>query len=33
MSYGEQTLWPDHCVQGTRGAEFHPDLQLTRKQN
>lgn len=25
--YGiEQTLWPDHCVQGTPGAEFHPDL-------
>ena len=20
--------WPDHCVQGTRGAEFHPELQL-----
>jgi nicotinamidase/pyrazinamidase len=29
MSYGEQTLWPDHCVQGTWGAEFHPDLKLT----
>ena len=26
MSYGIQTLWPDHCVQGTPGAEFHPDL-------
>lgn len=24
--YGPQTLWPDHCVQGSRGAEFHPDL-------
>jgi nicotinamidase/pyrazinamidase len=24
--YGEQTLWPDHCVQGTPGAEFHPGL-------
>lgn len=22
----EQTLWPDHCVQGTHGADFHPDL-------
>lgn len=22
-------LWPPHCVQGTRGAEFHPDLKLT----
>ena len=26
MPYGAQTLWPDHCVQGTWGAEFHPDL-------
>lgn len=25
-AYGPQTLWPDHCVQGTSGAEFHPDL-------
>jgi nicotinamidase/pyrazinamidase len=25
-SYGPQILWPDHCVQGTPGAEFHPDL-------
>jgi nicotinamidase/pyrazinamidase len=32
LSYGMQTLWPDHCVQGTRGAEFHPDLQLTRAE-
>ena len=28
VSYGEQILWPDHCVQGTRGAEFHPDLDV-----
>jgi nicotinamidase/pyrazinamidase len=28
LSYGTQTLWPDHCVQGTRGAEFHPALHL-----
>jgi nicotinamidase/pyrazinamidase len=27
-SYGPQTLWPDHCVQGTPGAEFHPALQI-----
>lgn len=27
-SYGTQTLWPDHCVQGTRGAELHPDLSI-----
>jgi nicotinamidase/pyrazinamidase len=27
MSYGEQTLWPDHCIQGTNGAAFHKLLQ------
>jgi nicotinamidase/pyrazinamidase len=27
-SYGAQMLWPDHCVQGTSGAEFHHDLVL-----
>lgn len=26
LGYGEQILWPDHCIQGTLGAEFHPDL-------
>lgn len=26
MPYGEQVLWPDHCVQGSSGALFHPDL-------
>ena len=26
MPYGPQTLWPDHCVQGSKGAEFHPNL-------
>jgi nicotinamidase/pyrazinamidase len=31
-SYGPQTLWPDHCIQGTMGAEFHPDLALTRAE-
>ena len=30
--YGPQTLWPDHCVQGTRGAEFHPGLNRTRAE-
>jgi nicotinamidase/pyrazinamidase len=25
-AYGPQVLWPDHCVQGTPGAEFHPAL-------
>jgi nicotinamidase/pyrazinamidase len=28
LSYGAQTLWPDHCVQGSKGAEFHPALRL-----
>jgi nicotinamidase/pyrazinamidase len=28
----EQRLWPDHCVQGTRGAELHPDLRLDRAE-
>ena len=32
MPYGVQTLWPDHCVQGTRGADFHPDLQWTKAE-
>ncbi|MBE1285185.1 MAG: bifunctional nicotinamidase/pyrazinamidase [Rhodobacteraceae bacterium] len=27
MPYGPQVLWPDHCVQGTDGADFHPDLR------
>ncbi|WP_457647176.1 bifunctional nicotinamidase/pyrazinamidase [Profundibacter sp.] len=26
MPYGAQVLWPDHCVQGTDGADFHADL-------
>ena len=26
----EQVLWPDHCVQGSRGAEFHPLLNVNR---
>ena len=29
LDYGEQVLWPDHCVQGTAGADFHPDLRRT----
>lgn len=32
MPYGEQILWPDHCVQGSKGAEFHPDLKTNRSQ-
>lgn len=30
MPYGAQILWPDHCVQGTAGAAFHPDLDTDR---
>jgi nicotinamidase/pyrazinamidase len=26
--YGRQTLWPDHCVQNTPGADFHPALEV-----
>ncbi len=26
MPYGAQTLWPDHCIQGSEGAQFHPSL-------
>lgn len=32
MDYGEQTLWPDHCIQGSIGAEFHPSLNLDRAE-
>jgi nicotinamidase/pyrazinamidase len=32
LSYGTQTLWPDHCVQGTKGAEFHPALHLPQAE-
>ena len=30
MPYGTQVLWPDHCIQGTAGAQFHADLDVTR---
>jgi len=30
MPYGPQVLWPDHCVQGSAGAELHSDLDVTR---
>jgi nicotinamidase/pyrazinamidase len=30
MPYGSQVLWPDHCVQGSLGAQFHPDLATDR---
>jgi nicotinamidase/pyrazinamidase len=32
MPYGEQTLWPDHCVQATAGAAFHPRLVTDRAE-
>lgn len=32
MPYGPQILWPDHCVQGTHGAEFHPALTVPRAE-
>ena len=30
MPYGPQVLWPDHCVEGTEGAELHRDLDARR---
>ena len=32
MPYGQQTLWPDHCIQGTSGSAFHPQLQTQRAE-
>ena len=32
MPYGAQTLWPDHCIQNSSGAEFHPDLNTSAAQ-
>jgi len=32
LSYGAQTLWPDHCIQGSKGAEFHPALRLPQAE-
>lgn len=32
LEYGTQVLWPDHCVQGTKGAEFHKDLNTTKTE-
>jgi nicotinamidase/pyrazinamidase len=32
LAYGDQTLWPDHCVQGSRGAEFHRGLDIPHAQ-
>ena len=30
MPYGDQTIWPAHCIQGTKGAEFHKDLNILK---
>ncbi|KAA8610898.1 bifunctional nicotinamidase/pyrazinamidase [Salipiger aestuarii] len=30
MPYGPQVLWPDHCIQGAAGADFHPGLNTNR---
>jgi nicotinamidase/pyrazinamidase len=32
MPYGPQTLWPDHCIQGSAGAAFHPNLNRTHAE-
>jgi nicotinamidase/pyrazinamidase len=32
MPYGPQTLWPDHCIQGSAGAAFHPQLATDRAE-
>lgn len=30
LDYGEQILWPDHCIKGYEGAAFHSDLNVRR---
>ena len=32
LSYGEQVLWPDHCIQASQGAELHRDLHVPHAQ-
>jgi nicotinamidase/pyrazinamidase len=32
VAYGSQILWPDHCVQGTPGADYRKDLQITHAE-
>jgi nicotinamidase/pyrazinamidase len=32
LPYGLQTLWPDHCIQGSYGAQLHADLDLPHAQ-
>ncbi len=32
LEYGPQVLWPDHCVQQTKGAEFHQGVDLPQAE-
>jgi len=32
MPYGPQTLWPDHCIIGSQGSEFHPALDMRKAE-
>ncbi|HXR01906.1 MAG TPA: bifunctional nicotinamidase/pyrazinamidase [Pseudomonas sp.] len=32
LPYGPQTLWPDHCVQGSHGAQLHAELDIAHAQ-
>jgi|SRR5262245_52410366 len=32
LAYGDQVLWPDHCVQGSEGAALHRDLAIPHTQ-
>ena len=32
INYGNQVLWPDHCIQGSHGAEFHSSLYITNAE-
>ena len=32
LPYGPQVLWPDHCIQATPGADFHPALAVPHAQ-
>jgi len=32
VDYGDQILWPDHCVQGTQGAALHSNLEVNRAE-
>jgi nicotinamidase/pyrazinamidase len=32
LPYGDQVLWPDHCVQGTDGASIHKDIDIPHAQ-